>query len=108
MRAGPFNRRIRIERQDAGRSASGQPVKAPWTLVQKRWASILYSNGRQYVAADREISGATVSIRIRYGATVDPGMRVVHDGQSFEILAVLPDEVRREHIDLACSAGVRL
>lgn len=88
-------------------SPSGQPVQAPWELFDECWADVRVSNGRQFIAADRETSAASVSVRVRYRTDIQAGMRVVLGDTVFEILAILPDLARRKHTDLACSVGVR-
>lgn len=107
LRAGKLNCWLRIEKKSLDMSPSGQPIKAPWELFDECWADVLVSNGRQFIAADRDTSAASVSVRVRYRTDIEAGMRVVYAGMAFEILAVLPDLARREHTDLACSVGVR-
>jgi SPP1 family predicted phage head-tail adaptor len=91
MRAGKLNRRITIQQ--------------PGPTRDEVWADILYLNGRQYATSNAEASSATVSIRVRYRTDLNATMRVVYGATIFDILAVLPDEENRDHVDLACSTG---
>lgn len=109
MRSGKLNRRVTIQQPAPGRDAGGQPSTA-WANVDggdgRAWADILYLNGRQYATSNAEASAATVSIRVRYRTDLNATMRIVYGATIFDILAVLPDEEGRDHVDLACSTGV--
>lgn len=101
MKAGSLNRRVTIKARSVGQDATGQPVEA-WQDVASVWASVRHLSGLESLKADRESSTVRASIRIRYRAGIDAGMRV-HQGSSvYDIRAVLPDEVRREFMDLSC------
>ena len=118
LAAGTLNRRVAVEPPGTSRNALNEPVKA-WVLHAAMWVSIKTMNGKQYVTADRETHEAAVSIRARYRTDVTPTMRIVlgavdaggavdySKATVYEILAVLPDEARREHVDFACSTGAR-
>jgi SPP1 family predicted phage head-tail adaptor len=105
MRIGKLNRRISLQARVALPDAAGQDV-ITWTEVAKPWADIRYVNGKEYATSGTTVSGATVSIRIRYRTGLDASMRVVHRGAIYSVLAVLPDEEDRDHLDLACNTGV--
>ena len=66
------------------------------------WARIRNPNGLEAIKADATTSIVKASIRIRYRTGLDASMRVVHGNTYYSILAILPDEVKREFIDLAC------
>ncbi|WMJ71309.1 head-tail adaptor protein [Stenotrophomonas sp. 24(2023)] len=98
MNAGHFNRRIRIERRDGRADAWGQPLEA-WVTVADLWAAVAAdpADAGQRLLLD---SGLPASIRRqrfqvrlpparRAGITV--GMRIVHDGHTFDITGVAPD-----------------
>jgi SPP1 family predicted phage head-tail adaptor len=118
LRAGTLNRHVRIEAFGTATNEIGEPVKA-WALHDRAWVGIKTVSGKQYVTADRETHTAAVSIRARYRTDVTASMRIVVgavevDGAVdyskatvYGILAVLPDEERREHVDFACSTGAR-
>jgi SPP1 family predicted phage head-tail adaptor len=106
MRAGKLNRRVTIQQPGPPRDAAGQPSTG-WVDVDRGdvWADIRYLNGRQYLTSNAEASSATVSIRVRYRPDLNATMRVVYGATIFDILAVLPDDEDRDHVDLACSTG---
>lgn len=105
MRAGKLNRRVTIQQPGPTRDTAGQPTTG-WVDFDSVWADVRYMNGRQYTTSNAEASSATVSIRVRYRTDLSSIMRVVHGVTIFDILAVLPDEEDRDHLDLACSTGV--
>lgn len=104
IRAGDLNRRVVIQRRAAEQDSLGQPVEA-WEDVAPVWASMLFVTGKEYALASGEVSRAEVSIRVRWRTDLTARMRIVHAGVNYNILAVLPDMVGREYVDLPCSTG---
>lgn len=102
MRAGQLNRRITIERKTGGVDAIGQPLPEGWEEVVTVWAHIKHLSGSETIKAGAEVSAVRASIRIRYRTGLDAGMRVLHGETVYQIKAVLPDEARRDHVDLVC------
>jgi SPP1 family predicted phage head-tail adaptor len=107
MEAGKLNRRVSLQQIAETRDAAGQVVASGWTEVARPWANIRYLNGKEYATSGTVVSSATASVRIRYRRDITASMRVVYRDTVFNILAVLPDEVGHEYIDLACNTGVR-
>jgi len=106
--AGTLNRRITIEKRGPDRDSLGQPlVNAPWVPVATVAANIAAKSGLQTAAAGGEVSVARYSIRIRYRPAVNDAMRVVYQGEVYDIQAVLHDEAGRQHTDLVCEIGAR-
>lgn len=101
MNAGSLNRRITLQRRAVGQDATGQPIET-WQDVATVWANIRHLSGAESIKADQDVSVVRASIRIRYRAGLDAGMRVHHGATVYEVKAVLPDEQRREHVDLSC------
>ena len=104
MARGRFNRRIELQRRQVGRTPSGQPIDE-WVEVARPWAQVLTQNGKEFIAGDRETAERRVSLRIRYRTDVTAAWRVIYGGQACDIHAGLPDERRREHVDLVVSVG---
>lgn len=105
MSIGSFNRRVRIEQQNAQSThASG----IQWMLVDTVWADVFIESGRTVIASDALISELRASVRIRYRRNIRAGMRVVmDDGQAMRVEAVRPDFRRRQHVILICVSDVR-
>jgi len=102
LAAGSLNRRITIQRKGAGTDDWGTPLPDAWDDVGKAWASIRNLSGLGAIKADAQAAVVKTSIRIRYRADVTAGMRVLHGTTVYDVKAVLPDEARREYVDLVC------
>jgi len=101
MNPGQLRSRIALERPAAGHDAAGQPMTA-WVLVAAAWADIRLQSGLQAVRGNADVSLLKASIRLRYRSDVVAGMRAVCGATTYAIQAVLPDQARREYVDLVC------
>jgi SPP1 family predicted phage head-tail adaptor len=102
MDTGSLNRRVQIDRRGPAVDDWGQPAPEAWVPHVKLWANIRHLNGAETIKADAPASVVRSSIRVRYRTDIDAAMRVVYKGTIYSITAVLPDEVKREHVDLVC------
>jgi len=102
MDAGKLNRRIVIQSQTATQDAAGQPLPDTWTTFTTVWAHIKFNSGYESIKGEAVASIARSSMRIRYREDITNKMRVTHNGITYEIKAVMPDEAKREFVDLAC------
>jgi SPP1 family predicted phage head-tail adaptor len=105
MRIGKLNRRVSLQARVAVPDEAGQDV-ITWIEIAKPWVNIRYLNGKEFSTSGTTVSGATVSIRMRFRMGLNASMRVVHSDVIYSVLAVLPDEEDRDHVDLACNTGV--
>jgi SPP1 family predicted phage head-tail adaptor len=101
MNAGNLNQRVTIQSRSASVDSIGQPVET-WATVAELWADVRYQRGLEAIKAGADVSVVNLSVRIRYRAGIDAGMRILHGSDVLDIQAVLPDAGRREYIDLAC------
>lgn len=101
MRAGQLNRRITVQQLAAGQDALGQPVQT-WSLVAELWAHILHSSGIETIKAGAEMSIVRASIRVRYTRQITAGMRILAEGYTYNVVAVLPDMAGKQFTDLTC------
>lgn len=106
MQAGQLSSRITVM-QKVGSGGYGEPVA--WAPVMradgaplKLWANIKFQSGSSSIKSDSVTSVARCSIRIRYRQGIVSGMRVLAKGITYNIVSVLPDEAKREHVDLVC------
>ncbi|WCM88843.1 phage head closure protein [Acidovorax sp. NCPPB 3576] len=104
LAAGSLNRRITIQKPGQLHDEWGSPIPGSenWVEVAKPWASIKNLSGLGAIKADAQASVVKTSIRIRYRTDITAGMRALHGATVYDINAVLPDEARREHVDLVC------
>ena len=101
MQAGLLNRRVTLQAPGTTQDELGQPIPG-WTDVAAVWADIRMKSGLESIKAGAPVSVVQASIRVRYRAGITAGMRVVHNLQAFNIVAVLPDVGGREYVDLVC------
>ena len=99
MQAGRLNRRCQLQSPSQSVDELGQPIPG-WTAVATVWADIRMKSGLESIKAGAPVSVVQASIRVRYRAGITAGMRVVHNLQVYEILAVQPDVGGREYVDL--------
>lgn len=91
-RAGQFDRRITIEQPTETRDLVGDPITA-WSEFATRWARKIDRRGTERFQAERETAEREVLFEIRYLAGVNETMRILFDGDTYDIEEVL--EVRR-------------
>ncbi|MNF12231.1 Phage head-tail joining protein [compost metagenome] len=65
------------------------------------WANIAHKSGLETIKGAAPVSMVQASIRIRYRADVDAGMRAVCGGVVYDIKAA-PPNTGREYLDLVC------
>lgn len=68
-------------------------------------AAIEPLSGREFLAAASTQSAVTTRITIRERSGLLPSMRVLHQGDLYNIRAILPDPTLRRHIVLLCESG---
>lgn len=102
IKAADLTDRITIEQRETGSDDWGQPAET-WQVVAVLWASVRYLSGLSAIKAGADVSIRKASIRIRHRTGLDAGMRVLFDGKTFDIQAVLPDG-KRLFVDLVCEA----
>lgn len=101
LQAGQLTRLVTIRRRSAGEDALGQPVNT-WADYATAWADVRHQSGMESLKADARMSTVKASIRVRYRTDLTAGDRVALGSTTYEIMAVMPDEQRREFTDLAC------
>lgn len=99
MQAGRLNRRCVIQTPSTTTDELGQPIPG-WTDVATVWGDIRLKSGLESIKAGAPVSTVQASIRVRYRAGINAGMRIVHNLQAFNIVAVMPDVGGREYVDL--------
>jgi SPP1 family predicted phage head-tail adaptor len=101
MAAGQFKHRVLIQSLQPGQDKIGQPTTT-WATFKTLGADIRTLGGLESIKADAQAATTKASIRVRYRTDITADMRVVHGSTVYEIKAVLPDEQRRDHLDLSC------
>lgn len=101
MRSGPLRHLIQIQQATETRDAVGGIVTT-WSAVASPRAEIITLSGREYFAAQAVHSETTTRIRIRHRAGIVPKMRVLHGSTTYDILAPIDPDGRKEELHLFC------
>ncbi|BEP93233.1 hypothetical protein GmRootA79_16170 [Acidovorax sp. A79] len=101
MDPGKFKHYCSLQVPGTDRDAAGQPIPG-WTELTTFWADIRGGAGLETIKAGAVTSTRQVSIRTRFRTDITGAMRVVSQGVTYKINAVLPDLVGRKYVDLAC------
>lgn len=96
-----LNQRVEILAQ-GGEDELGQPSPTGWQVVARPWASVRHQSGAQAIKAGAVTPQVQASVRMRYRRDVLAGMRIRDGDTMYSVQAVLPDRVRRRHVDLVC------
>jgi len=104
--AGAYRHRVTIQNYDDSEDELGQP--------QRKWADVLTNasalvedlTGRELLAAQEVHSTVSVRIRLRYRSGVSPKMRVLFNGDSYNIEAVIRADALSVEMHLMCSSGL--
>ena len=105
--AGSLNRRITIQQRETGHDDAGQPTSS-WADVVTLWANIAGQTGMGSITRAQDDIPASIerySFRIRYREGITAGMRVLHNGQAFDIRQVRMDFAGHEYTDLVAELG---
>ena len=99
MRAGGLRRTVVIQAQSAGAlDALNHPTPGGWTTVATTRGLISYDykpSERRDARASTVVTTASAWITVRYRAGVTNGMRVIGDGQTWNIVDAQADSKHR-------------
>lgn len=108
MRPGELRHRISIEAQTQTQDPSTGAISSSWSpVVVDLPAHVTPVSVREFIASQAGQAEIVARIVIRYRPDIDATMRVLHDGQVYDIQGVLPDpKTGREYLTLPVSSGV--
>ncbi len=101
MRAGDLDQRAKIQALESGQDALGQPFNT-WLDIAEVWCAFEPLTGREYLAAGAMVSAVEVRVRMRYRPGINSSMRVIHDGETYGIGAVIHVKSARQELQLMC------
>ena len=105
MKAGTLRHRVTVEHRAETRDAYGG-VTAVWSAFASSVpAAILPISGREFFAAEANQSEVSAKIVMRELAGLLPSMRIVHNGQQYNIRAILADATLKRHVVCMCERG---
>lgn len=104
MLAGSLDRRIVIQQRTDTRDAAGEPIPT-WSVLDTVWAALEPLQGQELIEAQETNAKRKARFRIRYRTDVTEKMRVVWDGETWDINAI--SEIgRRVGLELLVTAAV--
>jgi SPP1 family predicted phage head-tail adaptor len=101
MRIGELNKKVNILQNYATQDTLGEPIEN-WRTILSPWAKIYPLTGKQYFSAQQVNSEVTTDITIRYNAQITDRHRIFYKGKTFEILAVINEEMNNKFLHLMC------
>ena len=106
MQAGRLRYRFTFQRPVRMRDASGEMIVDGWLDVFTMWGSVEALSGREYLTSSEFRAGITSGLRVRWRPDIDTSMRVICDGVTYDIAAVLPVKGLHKELVLMCNSGV--
>lgn len=100
MKAGTLDQRITLQQRAGAVDEIGQPLGESWSDVAYLWANVRHLSGLESIKSGATVSQVNASMRIRFRAGIDAGMRILHGAAVYQVEAVLPHG--REWVDLSC------
>ena len=101
MRAGNLRHRVTIQTFTTTTDSYGQPIES-WATFAEVWGAVEPLTGREYFQAQQVQAEVNYRVRLRYLAGVVPTMRVLHDGRTLEVQAVINPDERNRELQLMC------
>lgn len=105
MQAGQLRHKTVIQSPPSGQDGDGNPRVEWWTVCQP-YAKKEDLSGRELFAAQAAQSEVTTRFRIRFRNGLNSKMRLVCDGVTYNIVAVLDRDGRKRELQLMCSSGL--
>lgn len=106
MKAGSLRHRVTIQQRADTQSSMGGMTEAWSTYAADVPAEIVPLSGREFVAAGAQRGEIIARIMVRYDSGLTEQMRVVFEGKTYPIHAILSDSTFRRHMSLMVSEGL--
>lgn len=103
MQAGKLDQRITIESATTAADGVGEMIKT-WTTLAVVWAHIKTRSGKEIFSTGVQAE-VDISFRIRYRTGLDNTMRILYEGNYYDIAAIVPFG-RKEGMDIMGTARV--
>lgn len=101
LSAGRLRHRVTLQSRSAGADEWGAPATA-WQDVATVWASVEPVTGREFFAGAQTQTSVTSKVIVRSGVAATPAMRVVCDGRTLQVEAVLTS-AKGDMLTLMCA-----
>ena len=103
MRGGAMDRRIVIEQVTTVNNTFGEDVET-WTTFATVWCHVKPIRGQEVFQTDQTVAVQQTQFRIRYRTGIDEKMRIVYDGDTYDIISIL-ELGRREGLDIMATVN---
>jgi SPP1 family predicted phage head-tail adaptor len=104
MPAAPFRHRVTIQGFTSVSDGMGG-WEQTWADLATVWARVEALKGEEYFAAAQMQNSVSHRVTMRYRADLTPTHRLVFEGRTLDIEAVLPDE-RKSRLVIMCTEQV--
>lgn len=98
---GPMRQLVTIQARTVAQNSYGEAVQT-WTTVATRWGNLEPLSGREVWQAQQVRPDVTHRVTLRYYDGLTPKHRVVIDGQTFGVVAVVNPDGRKRFHELTC------
>ena len=103
MRAGDLDRRVTIQSRGDVDDGFGQP-QPTWPELDVVWAKVRRRFGREFLEGGVQAE-ADIVFTIRHRTDVTHAMRIVYDGDNYDIVSII-EIGRKEGLEIAAKAQV--
>lgn len=105
--AAKLRHRITLQSRVASQDATTGEATFTWTnTVADEPAEVVPLSGREFIQSGATQAQVDTRMTIRWRSGIEPTMRVVFDGNNYELTAILPDPMNRRWLTLMCNRGV--
>lgn len=101
MRIGDLRDIVDIHTHSGVRDSAGQ-LRGDLVFFCRSRAKVNFPPGMAQVRADMNISSRRISVTLRQGQGVLPGMFLTYEGIRYEVKSTVPNQLKRTFIDLVC------
>ena len=105
--AAKLRHRVTLQTRTGSQDATTGETTFSWSnTVADEPAEVVPLSGREFIQSGATQAGVDTRMTIRWRSGIEPTMRVVYDGNNYQITAVLPDPSNRRWLTLMCQRGV--
>jgi SPP1 family predicted phage head-tail adaptor len=99
--------RVTLQSQVQAQNPTTGEITVTWqNHLADEPAEVVPLSGKEFIASGATQSGVDTRMTIRWRSGIDTTMRVVFDGQNYQLHAVLPDPSNRRWLTLMAQRGV--
>jgi SPP1 family predicted phage head-tail adaptor len=105
--AAKLRHRVTFQSPTQAQDPSTGAVTVTWAdWLANEPAEVVPISGKEFIQSGATQAGVDTRMTVRWRSGVEPTMRIVFDGQNYNIHAVLPDPMNRRWLTIMCQRGV--